>query len=842
MNNSILLRGSIIMGIFLVIIGAAVGCSLIKKDAADSQISNGDDLYLSLADFDLTKQELWEVMKNANGLDYLLDYVDKIVLADYIAAVTPEEIAEEVLNQTYLTDDLEVIAEIQADADVDKEFVDAFAQNMTILGYNPEIADDVRDYVIMNVAKNNMATEYILNAQEGDTLEVKLEDVESYYDYIEYNDACALEVRFSSATEAGEVFDKFNLVPNYNLGIGEYRGTEDISLIPTDQFTPLNTYQLNDDEVFSKYVELYNYMNPWMDSLPIDITKEDYCNDYSDIATYNREEMIGNQVTGDPNIDLANYIFTTLDLENEETIPFSYNFQTIGDMSLLVYKISEEPATPFADIPADKLAELRDELVALYISDAVIEDLMTVKRDEIGFEIFDPNMKLQYEFSTQIAYDNNGSETLIARFGDLDITADMLYDYMENRIGTFYSIEVAKIKRLILSDEYEDIYGTSRDYLNNNSDEMVDHRNNLRNIKSIFANNGYASAPYYLSSGSYTWEEFLLLASGSTSESKAIENIYIIGALQPSFIIDTLNYDSVLPYMQDQVDNYFSLGVVHALLYVDFDKNFLPDSFDDLIADFDAAELENYTTLKVAFQDLILDKYNNDDMSLSSIIEEYKNGLIDDPLNEWAEFKAYGFLIMTETLNVTDSEDNPIYTLTDLNSETLDETFKASLKRIYDDYNETQNLILTEFVDDQLTQSDFGLHLIIATKGDTFEQPTSIFTAEDADDYSTGSDGDTVVPNESQFDLYNQIKYADLKNTLATEILPTSVYNALESYYGTTFSAYFAQTGYSIVITDYILNSNPVFASNDAEHEAMLELILDALYSVNFTNEFVVPE
>ena len=840
MNNSILIRGSIIMGIFLVIIGAAVGCSMIKKDAVDPQISNRDDVYLALDDFDLTKQELWEVMKNVDGLDYLVDYVDRIILADYIAAVTPDEIAEEVLTQTYSTDDADIIAEIQADPDINKEYVDAFRQRMIVLGYDPDVAEDVKNYVVVNVAVVNMATEYILDAQVGDNLEITLEDIESYYNFSEYNDACALEVRFSSATEASAVFDKFNLVPNYALGIGEYRGTEDIETVPADEFNALNTYRLTEDEVFSKYVELYNYMNPWMDSLPSDITKEDFCSDYSDIATINREEMLGARITGDPNVELANYIFGTLDLENEETIPYSYNFQPFGDVSMLVYKISEEPATPFADVPADSLAELRDEMIKLYITETVISELMSEKRDEIGFELFDPNMKLQYEYSTKVAFDNNGSKTIIAKFGDLDITADMLYEYMESRIGTFYSIEVAKVKRLILSDEYEEVYGTNRDFLKNSSENMVAHRNELRDMKTLFASNQYAQ--YGFSSSSYTWEDFLLLAFGSTSESQVIENLFIVGALQPSFIIDTLSYDSVLPYMQEQADNYFSLGVVHALLYVDFDKDFVPDSFKDLVADFDAAEAAEYTALKVAFQDLILDKYNNDDMSLSSIIEEYRDSLLEDPLNEWAEFKAYGFIIMTETLNISDSDGNPIYTLNNVNSASLDETFKTSLKRIYDDYNETQNIDLTEFVDDQLTQSDFGLHLIIATKGDGFEQPTAVLTVGETSGYTDGSEGDTIVPSESQFDLYNQIKFASLQNTQAEVLLPSSVYDALESYYSDIFSNYFSQTGYSIVTIDYMLNSNPVYTSNDAVSEAMLELIMEALYGINFPSEFIVPE
>lgn len=43
MNKSILIKGSIIMGLFLIVIGLAVGCSFIKADATEPMISNGDE-------------------------------------------------------------------------------------------------------------------------------------------------------------------------------------------------------------------------------------------------------------------------------------------------------------------------------------------------------------------------------------------------------------------------------------------------------------------------------------------------------------------------------------------------------------------------------------------------------------------------------------------------------------------------------------------------------------------------------------------------------------------------------------------------------------------------------
>ncbi len=138
MNKSILVRGSIIMGIFLVIIGAAVGCSMIKKDDVTPQISNPDDVYLHLDEFDVTNQELWEVMKNVDGLGYLMNYVDELILADYIVDITQDEVDEEILLLTYLTDDEDQIAEIQADPEMEQEFIDAFRQNLVIMGYDPD--------------------------------------------------------------------------------------------------------------------------------------------------------------------------------------------------------------------------------------------------------------------------------------------------------------------------------------------------------------------------------------------------------------------------------------------------------------------------------------------------------------------------------------------------------------------------------------------------------------------------------------------------------------------------------------------------------------------------------
>ena len=835
MNNSVLIRGSIIMGIFLVIIGAAVGCSMIQKDDVTPQLSNPDEVYLSLDDFDVTNQELWDVMKNVDGLNYLMDYIDEIILKDYIDAITQDEVDEEILLLTYLTDDEDAIAQIKEDPDLEQDYIDAFRQNLIIMGYDPDNNNDLRSFVELNIAKVNYLRDVIADAETDSEFAIGEDDLETYYTQTEYNDACAVEVRFNSATEANAVFEYFNLVPNYNTGFGEYFGTEDIDTVAAENFDETNTTQLTDEQVFSKYVEMYNYMNPWMPQIPTNISQEDYCADYSDIATFSYSDMTNKKAQGDPNIDYAIYLFSTIDLEKEDMVRYSYNVKNIGTKNIIVYKVSQEPITAFEDLTAHRIAELIDLLSDFLVTDGNVEKAMKAQRDEVGLEIFDPLLKIKYKFDNSVTYDNTGDSSIVAKFGDVEITADDLYEYMKSRVGTFYSIEITKVKFLVQSPEFVDVYGDNRDYINNDSDKMKEHRDELRNIKSIFGSNGYIN--YGFSSNDYTWEEFLYLAFTATSENKVLEQLFVVPTVQPSLIFPTLNYDSFSAYIQTQVDEYFSLNVNHVLLYVDFDNDFKPDDFDDLLDGFDAAEETEYNTLKVAFENLILDKYNNDDMTLEEIIEEYNDGLIGDSNNEWAPFKQYGFNIMTEPLSLEGGSIN--YN----NSATLDEHFRTSLKRIYDVYVRPENVDMTEYVDTQLTTTAFGLHLIIANPGAAFVQPTAFFEvdSENPDAYSVGSANPDVTPTEAQILLYNEIKYAEMEGNQADSYLPNEVYKAIEAYYLDMFNAHFTQTGYSLITTQYILDNNPEYATDDAKHQALLQDILDALYNINFPEEFVVP-
>jgi len=840
MNKNILIKGSIIMGLFLLIIGAAVGCSLINKDATEPKLSNGDEVYLTMNDFTVTNAQLWEEMRNVDGLSYLLNYVDHILLEDEINKVTQDEVDEAIKYATYLTNSDAVIAEIQEDDELNQNYIDAFEQNLIVLGFDPSNPDDLRSYTEVGIAKNNITKQYMLDASIDDVYALQEEDIKNYYESVNQGDICALEVRFQSATEAKLVFDEFNLVPNFNLGIGEYIDEEvAIEDVPSNGFIlDENTIQLTDEEIFSKFVLLYNYMNPWETQIPEDISQESYCNDFVDVAKYSFEDMIEDRDGTDPYVGLANYLFNTLsiDPEDENALRYSTSAQAIGSDFTYIYKVNQETSVAFEDLTPAELNEVKEEILDLVITDEITDDIISQVYADDKLEIFDPYLALQYGFNGGEVFENDGSSSIVAKIGDVEITVDQLFTFMEERVGTFYSIELAKINMLLTSDAYFDVYGDDYDYLDSKNETMVSNRDQLRTMKATFSGNGYLS--YGFSSADYTWEEFIYLAFGVKTESEVIEQLFIMQSLQPKIVFPTLDYADTENYVATKAEEYFSLNVEHLLIYVDFDKDFTPDDFTDYVDGLTDEELIEYQAVKVDFDSLVFSKLD-DGMTFDEITDEYINSLMNDPLNEWAEFKQYGFKIMSENLT-------PETSIDDVTSKSFDPAFAASLKRIYDAYViEKANSIegITEYLDTQITESAFGIHLILATEGSGFEQYSAAYDPNDTTvegEFSVGSENDSDIPNESQVAIYNKQRFATIGGELTTDLLPSTVYQSVDLYYKDIFDAYFTQTAFSIVTINYMFDNNIEYVNDNAVNLEVLENIIDVLYIINFPEGFGV--
>lgn len=835
MNKGVIIKVSIIVGFFAIVFGLAYGCSTIKDNDVTPQISNGSDTYATVGDIVITNQELWEMMKISDGLAYLNQYIEEHLLATYISEVTQGEIDKAIEKAIYGTNDADVLAEIKSDATQDADLVLAFERSLVLQGFDPENDDDLRSYVELQIAKENYTRDYILGVDAEDTLAISDEDVQAKYLADTKGDVCAVVVRFSSYNEVAAVMDEFNLVPDYNDGLGKYFGTDPIGDVATGDFDETNTTQLTDQQVLSEYIKLYNYMNP--NETPMDDTTllEDFCTTYGATSTYVNEDFTNDYLSTTDQKTFATYLWSTLsvDEEDENAVRYSATPKAVGNFQVFAFKVSEAEITPFADLTTAEVDAIREELLDSKLATSNIQVAMDVLWAENEFEIFDPMFKLQYEFNQQVTFDNNGSSSVVAKLGTMEITADQLFDYMQDKLGTYYTIEMVKTESLLQSEFYTDVYGDSYDYLNSNNETMVEHRAELRDMKSIFSSDGYAS--YGFSSRNYTWDEFLIIAFGSATESDVIRDLFVIGNLQPYLVRDLISYQNAAEFIQAQVDEYFSLNVKHALLYLDKDFDFAPDDFNDYVDGLSGADLTEYNSLLVDFEDLIKEKINNDDYTLANIIKEYNEGLIDDSENEWAPFKAYGFYILTEDLSASAS-------LSNKTADNYDEDFVAALKRIYDSFVDDVALdsTMTTYNDDRMVQSNFGLHYIIATKGADFVQPTAVYDNADGD-YLDEFIGTTVAPNQSQVDLYIEIRFAQDVNKNVDFTAPTSVYDAVDSYFGEIYDAYFTSSGYTIATSSYILDNAPVFANSQADRVQFLENVVGILYEVAFPEEFLTP-
>ena len=836
MNKGTAIRAGILFGLFVIILGAAWAVSSVKDKNVSAEILNPNESYVTVGDVTITRQDLWNTMKLADGLTYLEQYIEEnYFLKDEIALVTQSQIDEKIEYYRYGTNDPDIILEIQDDPEVEANLQEQYENSLIILGFDPTDADDLRAFVELEIAKENYARKYVIAADDDDLLSITDADVEAYYESINKGDVCAVNVIFNSTVEAESIFEEFSLVPNYNLGWGEYFGTEDYSTLTTGDFDETNTNQLTDEEIFDKFVEMYKFMNP-NSLVPETNTFTSLCADFSDEFSYDYTEMTEGRVTGDPYITLAGYLFDTLNFEDDGA-RFSYTLQTLGEFDVLTYKVSANAGTAYADLTAQELTDLEAEFLDEKLTTAVTLSVISNLWDAAEYEIFDPVLKVKNLFDGGDEYSNKGDDSKIATINGNDITADMLFDYMDEKIGTYYTLDMIKSQLILNSAAYTDLYEDDYDYLNSNLPKIKEHRDELRNMKTAFSSDTYAQ--YGFSSSVYSWDEFILLAFNSYDEEEAIQNLFVLTDLQPYYARESVSYTNAADIIQKQIDEYFSLDVKHLLVYVDMDKDFTPDDFNDYV---DELTGEDETAYNDLFNDLetLIEQSLNDDMSFDEIVTEFNDSLLNDPTNVWAEAKQFGFHILTQDLSTTDSLNNTT-------TSNYDVDFVAAVKDLYDEYTALIGASIgdvDELFDDELIQTNFGLHYLYAEQGNAFTVPSAEYSEIDDLDsaYPVEANNDSMIPTQDQVNLYIEIEYSNTTGKATDAKLPTSVYTAIDTYFGDTYLAYFSSGSQTIITVDYILANNAVYATDSANRLIYIDSLLAVLYNNTFPEEYIVPE
>jgi hypothetical protein len=212
-------------------------------------LSNPDEVFYQRIDeqgnvvYSITNEELFEEIKGNDGIQQLLFLTDSFLLDDYFTDILDDDVADKLLELTYGTSDADLLADLTDDQR--DGYIDAFAQTMTLAGFN----GIEEDYAKLIIARERYVLEYA--DEEGIITEnvVISEYLDSYFE-----DISAIKIRFTSEADAEFVMQKYNLVTFNSDELRLYNGYvfADEALLNGDSelieaYEPLGIYYFNDD-------------------------------------------------------------------------------------------------------------------------------------------------------------------------------------------------------------------------------------------------------------------------------------------------------------------------------------------------------------------------------------------------------------------------------------------------------------------------------------------------------------------------------------------------------------------------------------------------------------------
>lgn len=808
-------------------------------EAVIPALSHPDLVYYQGNGFSITYQDLYEEIKVNDGLNQLLMMIDNDLLAERITAVTPTEIANKVKELTYGTTDDEVINTLSEEEKA--VALRLYQENLAILGYD----GDEEPYLRLTIARENYAKQQMTLAENSEkSWYVGPSTIASYYEKNIQPDLQTIKIRFTSEPDARNVMESLNLVGRSDGFLYRYTGTKPINEVT--KFDSTNTVKLSDQEVLVAFIRMYNIVygsfRPLLeeDATILDLnTNPDLAIPYDTLNGFN------------PSLTKFMYqsLGTLADYQADSTSKLYYTYvpaKYFGSKDTSYYMICNLSLAVKADVTdfeGDEAAlkalignDQYETIETLLIKQGLgvtgfVSGRLVDLRNAHDFELFDYYLAIDYQsVDAEYEMDEEGHATSVATYDDVTITADDLLTYALNQNAPLYLLYASQLKALQAA-HYADVYCTDpsaceTDFTKNPSLRLAGHQTALASIKTQFEESYYS---YY-----YTFEEYIYLAFGATSEADMIERYYIRSTLQPLMIYDLLTKndwelfeDYFLDYIAYYEENYLNVYVNHLLLYIDRDENGSPDNYTEFQDDLE--DPVAYQELVGDFQAAIL-AYLDEDSSrtFSSLISAYNRAKRSDAT--WGIFKNYGFMLMTENLSSQSA-----LSFKSVKS-SFDPLFVDGLVLAYQSYRQAENVEESQYLYDTFIDSSFGSHLLLLAKGPTFNAPSAKYAMEYGSDdqprFSADFVNDSDLLSLSQLKAYATSRVMEMAFGTDEEYLeemgleippvPTKVQTAINAFFLDTFNSVFViGTINHVLVNEHlvgsILNSHPEYASMTSE-------------------------
>jgi|GEM_PF-650901 len=853
MQSTIIKRGIAIFSIIMLVIIASVACNVITSRDTEPQISNPDETFLTFNGINITNQMLFDHLKSRDGLTHLINYIDEQLLADYMADVTQEEIDEAIMEQIYGTTD-QALIDLMTDAEIE-ELEQDFYDAMLFRGFNPEDDDSVQAFFRLSLAQEAYTAEQFLTTDPDSEFYVTLDDLAAFYDDYKQGDLVAIPLRFFDVTERDNVFNRFNLVGDFEGGFALYTGEEPIEDITRDDLDEDNTQILDDDEVLHYFILIYNYLNQHRDPIDPDATREEIVGLENPHLMYNQFELqrlAAERQTEDFTAftDMSNYLYHTLrDREKD----YSITARRLGGERFYFYAVQYEDVPDFDDLDINEdIPALRDEYVQTLVGDNRIQQAMLSLHERNNVQIHDSNIALAYTMQSGRDFHSENGDNLVATLDTFTIHVDDYFDYMVERVGAVYGMQIAKVEYMFTTTIFEEVYGARRDVWNNRSDMMARHRNDLREEKSLFGGGAYQM--FGISPQVFTWDEYLFLFGAAQPIRQQFQRIYGGHPLQRynftendnfyseedilrTMVERTLRFDlavehstiaDYMPMVETHFDNYFSLNVREIYVFFDLNDDWSATPLEDYLDTLDEQEKDEFDVLMSQFYNRLRARVVDEEEKMEDIVKEYmRASRVDDDededYSEWAVFRNLGL-----RLEYVDLSRGGQVSLNYQNTRGEDEAFIETLQDLYDRYTTEEYEDEDFLLNDSLTRTIDGLRFMRVQPGTGFEKPSARHTLEDdGEDFDTRLENENDLPTVDQMRLYSDMLVKQRRGETPDIEFTDSLLAALEVYYQPTLNRLVADFNFSRIMIDIMKDGGLQFTSDHATHIERLELLQD---------------
>ena len=176
---------------------------------------------------------------------------------------------------------------------------------------------------------------------------------------------------------------------------------------------------------------------------------------------------------------------------------------------------------------------------------------------------------------------------------------------------------------------------------------------------------------------------------------------------------------------------------------------------------------------------------------MASLITDYTTATRED--ETWGEFKSYGFNLLNESMGELTYSTSV---------STFEDSFVEKLIQLYQEYNTPELENEESVLDDEYTETRYGLHLIKVEKGSAFDQPSAKFTMtfdeEGAPEYLEGLVNDSDALTLEQLQIYADYRFSvlaygtgDFEEIYGLEDIdiPASLLRTMETYFQGVYDA-----------------------------------------------------